>query len=129
MTLRLPPAAAAVLAALAAGCSSDPKPLPMAAAPDSARPALETALTGWKAGRTPNELKGQSPPVVFNDGDFTAGRKLTDFRIDGDGRPVGTGLRYEVTLTLQDGSKPAATRKLAYRVVTEPGISIFREDN
>jgi hypothetical protein len=127
MRLLLIPAAA-VLAAAAVGCSSELKTMPMATSPEQARPALELTLTAWKDGRTQSDLKAQSPPVYFNDDDFVRGRKLVAFTIDGDGRPVGTGLRYDVTLTLQDGTKPPATRKLAYRVVTEPNISVSRED-
>ena len=41
-------------------------------------------------------------------------------------KTVGTGLTYVVTLTFADGQP--ATRRLAYRVVTDPNISITRED-
>jgi hypothetical protein len=125
MCIHCIPVAALVLALV--GCS-DSKPLPMAASPESARPALQAALEAWKANQTPADLRNQSPPVYFNDADFRRGRKLTDYRIESDGKPVGTGLRYEVTLTLQIGTKPT-TRKLAYRVATQPTISIFREDS
>jgi hypothetical protein len=118
--------AAALLAALA-GCS-DSKPLPMATTPEAARPALQAALDAWKAGRTPEELRGQSPPVYFNDADFGRGRKLADYSIEGDGTPMGTGLSFAVTLTLQGNGKPTP-RKLAYRVATQPTVSIYREDS
>ena len=126
MRLFVPPAVAVLVAALA-GCSSD-KPLPMAASPEKARPVLESTLAAWKDGKTAEDLRNQSPPVYFNDPDFAKGRKLVDYQIAGDGRPMGTGLRYDVTVTVQDGSKPPAARKLAYRVATEPIPSIFRED-
>jgi hypothetical protein len=125
--MRLPYFPAAALLAALAGCS-DSRPLPMAATPEAARPALQAALDGWKAGRTPDELRSQSPPVYFNDADFGRGRKLADYRIEGDGTPVGTGLRFVVTLTLQSNGK-STPRKLAYRVATQPTVSIYREDN
>lgn len=112
-------------ALLAAGCSST-APLPMATTPAKARPALETVLAAWKAGKSPADLKALSPPAYFLDADFTRGQKLVDFKIDGDGTPTGTGLRYDVTLTLADGGKGG--KKVAYRVVTEPNTSVSRED-
>jgi hypothetical protein len=120
--------AAALAAALAAGCSNS-RPLPMAATPEKARPALEAALAAWRDGKSPADLRAGSPPVFVNDPDFARGRKLVDFKVAGDGKPFGTGLRYDVTLTVQDGSGSKAARKVAYRVATDPTTSIFREDN
>jgi hypothetical protein len=127
MRLRFSPAAA-LLAALAAGCSNS-RPLPMAARPEAARPALESALAAWRDGKTPADLQTASPPVYVNDPDFARGRKLVDFRVTTDGKPFGTGLRYDVTLTVQDGIRSPTVRKVAYRVATDPTTSIFREDN
>lgn len=117
-----------VALALAAGCS-DTAPLPMATSPEKARPAIEAAFAAWKQGKTADELRTQSSPVVLLDDDFGRGRKLLDYKIEGDGTPRGTGLRFDVALTLKDGGKPPTTRKLAYRVVTEPKVSISREDS
>jgi hypothetical protein len=101
----------------------------MATSPEKARPAIDAAFTAWKDGKTADDLRKQSPPVLLLDDDFTRGRKLVDFKIEGDGTPRGTGLRFNVTLTLQDGAKPPTTRKLAYRVVTEPNVTVSREDS
>lgn len=109
---------------LAAGCSSDPKSLPMATSAEKSRPVLETVLNGWKAGKTAEDLKAMAPPHYFIDGDFAKGNKLTDYKIDGDGRPYGTGFRYDVTLTFAGKSS-----KVAYRVVTEPNTNVSREDD
>jgi hypothetical protein len=115
---------AAVL--LLAGCGSD-QPLPMATTAEKARPAIEAALNAWKDGKTPDDLQKQSPAVYLLDADFKRGAKLANFTIDGDGRPYGTGYRFDVTLQL-DGGK-AGGKKLAYRVVTDPTVSISREDD
>lgn len=116
-----------VAVALAAGCSGT-APLPMATSPEKARPAIEAALAAWKQGKTADDLRKLSPAVHLLDDDFARGRKLAAYKIEGDGKPMGTGMRYDVTLTLQDGAKPPAARKLAYRVVTEPYICVSRED-
>lgn len=117
-----------VALALATGCS-DTAPLPMATSPEKARPAIEAAFAAWKQGKTADDLRRQSPAVVLLDDDFGRGRRLVDYRIEGDGTPRGTGLRFNVVLTLQDGGKPPVTRRLAYRVVTEPNTSVSREDS
>ena len=108
---------------LLVGCSSG-GPLPMATTAEKSRPALVAALDGWKAGKTADELKALSPPVFFLDAEFKGGSKLADYKIEDDGRPYGTGYRYDVTLTV--GGK---AKKVAYRVVTEPNIAITREDD
>lgn len=112
------------LALAIAGCSSEPATLPMATTAEKSRPALEAVLNAWKAGKTADELKAMSPPLYFIDGDFVKNSKLTDFKIEGDGRPYGTGYRYDVSLTIAGKAK-----KVAYRVVTEPNTSISREDD
>ena len=110
------------------GCSSG-ETLPMATTAEKSRPALAAALDGWKAGKTADELKALAPPVYLNDADFRAGTKLANYKIEDDGRPYGTGYRYDVTLTVERGGKPASPKKIAYRVVTEPNIAIAREDD
>ena len=89
MRSRFLPAAALTLA-LVAGCS-DTAPLPMATSPEKARPAIEAAFAAWKDGKTADDLRKQSPPVVLLDDDFARGRKLVDYKIEGDGTPPGPG--------------------------------------
>lgn len=113
-------------AALTAGCG-DPRPPGLATTPEQSRAVLTAVFDAWKAGKTRADLKAQTPPIYFSD-DAMDRRKLVDYTIDGDGKPVGTGLRYDVSFTTQDGDKPASPRKAAYRVVTEPNISVSIED-
>lgn len=117
----------AVALIAAAGCGGDPSPLPMATTPDAARAALTTALDGWKAGETREGLAARTPPVRLADADFARGAKLVDYKVEGDGKVVGTGMSYLVTLTVQTKDS-AATRKVAYRVVTTPHTAVTRED-
>ena len=111
-----------------AGCRGESPPLDMATTPEKSRAALTAAFDAWKAGGTVQTLAAKSPPVYLVDDSFTKGSKLVEYRFEGEPKIVGTGMTYIVTLTLQDGAKPAGTRKLAYRVVTDPNIAIFRED-
>jgi len=119
------PAAALALC----GCGGDPKPLSMAATAESSRAALVAALDGWKAGRTAEELAAQSPSVRLIDDDFHGGKKLLDYKIEGQGHARGIGYSYIVTLTLQgkDGAQPT-TKKVPYSAVTEPKHVVSRED-
>ena len=117
-----------LLALALAGCGGEPPPLDMATTPEKSREVLVAALDAWKAGATPKELTARTPAVYLNDDSFARGVKLTDYKIEGEPKTFGTGLSYVLTLTLQDGAKPAAARKLAYRVVTRPNVSISRED-
>ena len=119
----------ALLAAGIAGCgSSEPGTLPMAATPEGAKAAVQDALTAWKNGASQHDLSSRAPPVYLNDDDLVRGRKLTAFTIDGEPTANGTGMRVETTLTLEGGTKSPATRKVPYRVVLTPQISIARED-
>ncbi len=118
-----------VLPALAlalAGCSSEPGKLPMATSAEKALPALEAALGAWKSGKTEAELKAQSPAIFFTDLEFQRGAKLAAYKIEGDGKPHGTGFRYDVSLTIEGGK---GAKKVAYRVVTDPNTAISREDD
>ena len=118
-----------LLAVVLAGCGGDPPPLDMATTPEQSRAAFVGALDAWKAGATPESLTAKNPSVYLADENFARGVKLLDYKLEGDPVVVGTGITYVVTLTLQDGAKAANTRKLAYRVVTQPNISISKEDS
>jgi hypothetical protein len=109
------------------GCGGA-KPLGLATTPEKSRQVIVTALDAWKNGQTRDDLKNLSPPVYFQDDDLYRGRKLVDYQLEGEPRVLGTGLSYVVRLTLQNGTAQPATRKVAFRVVTEPNIAITRED-
>ena len=117
-----------LLALALAGCRGETPPLEMATTPEKSRAALNTAFDAWKAGTTVAALSARSPAVYLLDDSFAKGSKLIDYRIEGEPKVVGIGMTYIATLTLQDGAKAPATRKLAYRVVTDPTIAISREE-
>lgn len=125
---KLIPVALAACAALLTGCGGAEPPLPMAATPESGRAALLVALDGWKAGKGTQDLAGGAPPLLFVDDDINRGAKLTEYRVEGDGTPRGTGYSFVVTLTLQDKDGKGRTKKVAYTAVTEPKHAVTRED-
>src|SRR5262245_21637970 len=109
------------VALLSGGCGGNPKPLPMAATPESSRQALAAALDGWRAGKTFQELNDGSPPVQFIDDDLNRGAKLVEYKVEGEGQARGTGYSYVVILKVQgkDGST-TRDKKVAYAVTTDP---------
>ena len=93
---------------LLAGCGESPPP-----ETDSARgrEILKAVLDGWAQGKTMNDLKAGSPPVVAYDPDWEAGHKLTRYELgDKDGRS-GADLLVPVKLYLdrKDGKSQEKT--------------------
>lgn len=119
-----------LVAALGLSGCGDPKPLGMAATPESSRAALVAALDGWKQGKTSLAMSEESPPLVFMDDDLSRGGKLLDYQVLDEGKPLGTGYSYLVALTIQDkdGTRPSVKKKIAYRAVTDPKSVVHRED-
>jgi hypothetical protein len=107
-----------------AGCN-DAKPV--AANPDRARVALETALAAWKKGESHQSLKAVEPPIHVSDPEWHNGTKLVEFELGAE-RSAGFGWRCEVQLTVE--AKGGGTRKhlAVYHVDTEPAIVIVHEE-
>jgi hypothetical protein len=114
----------AALALALAGCDSA---LP-AVDPARAREALQSVLEAWRRGESPDSLRQQSPPVHVGDDDWKAGRaKLVRYEVADPPSPVGAGLRFRTTLTLQDARGKSRRQTVQYRVFTAPCLSVVRE--
>jgi hypothetical protein len=116
--------AAALLLALA-GCRAQ-KTAPTVNA-DQARQALRTTLDGWKAGATPESLRGGPAAITAQDFDWMAGSTLVDYQIEGDGDFDDANLRIPVTLNLRDSSGKESTKRVKYVVGTSPAVTVFRD--
>lgn len=90
----------AVGVVLIAGCSGKKPPEPVDA--EQARELLCDVLESWKNGDTIAALRDRSPPVIVADEDWLEGARLTRFQLKDPGDLVGTNLRAQVTLHLQD---------------------------
>ena len=108
-----------------AGCSRKSGRYPVR--PDTARTTLVSALTGWKAGLTPEALREQSGGIVVQDLDWLGGAKLQDFELLSDGTPVGANLSVEVRLELLDAENRTVSRRVWYLVGTDPALTVFRD--
>jgi hypothetical protein len=106
------------------GCSDV---TPVAADPDRARVALETALEAWKKGETHESLKKADPPIHVSDSEWHGGNQLVEFELGAE-RSAGFGWRCEVQLTVE--AKEGGKRKhlAVYRVDTEPAIVVVHEE-
>ena len=100
---------------------------PVAANPDRARVALETALVAWKKGDPYESLKAANPPIHVSDTEWHNGNKLVEFELGAE-RSAGFGWRCEVQLTVE--RKDGSTRKhlAVYHVDTEPAIVVVHEE-
>lgn len=95
--------------------------------PDLAKETLQTTLTAWKSGETPDQLQSRTPAIVVQDMEWTAGAKLQDFVLYGDGKAIGANLSIEVELTLVDAKGKSTKPKVWYLVGTDPALTVFRD--
>jgi hypothetical protein len=82
-----------------AGCPGNS--LPPETDSDKGREVLKTVLDAWVQGRSMDDLKAGSAPVVAYDPDWEAGRRLTGYEISPTDRRAGVDLLLSVTLALE----------------------------
>ncbi len=99
------------------GCSNRPVLSDQAAA----KQLLSDTLQAWKSGKSPEDLKTQSPPVYVNDARWSKGAKLVEFTITSEGEYHQSSVRMPVQMKLDKDTKP---RESYYWVSTNPANSI-----
>lgn len=114
-----------ILAFIVSGCFG--QSAPDTVRPDLAKDTLIKALTAWKDGSKIDALQTQSPAIVVQDMDWSAGAQLKEFSLQGDGKAVGANLSIEVELTLVDPSGKTSKPKVWYLVGTDPALTVFRD--
>ncbi len=114
-----------ILAFISSGCFG--QSAPDTVRPDLAKDTLIKALTAWKDGSKIDALQTQSPAIVVQDMDWSAGAQLKEFSLQGDGKAVGANLSIEVELTLVDSSGKTSKPKVWYLVGTDPALTVFRD--
>jgi hypothetical protein len=107
-----------------AGCDSTSMPTPPSA--DAAKQVLDRALTAWKQGETIEAVKKGSPPIEVIDPVWMHGAKLTDYEVQGEGRPSGAQLAYRVKLSLTEASGKKSEITVTYEVGTDPILTVVR---
>jgi hypothetical protein len=96
---------------------------------DQAKTKLGAALDAWKEGKTPADLRGLKPSIFVSDHDWSAGKKLAEFRIDRVERSTGPTPNIVVVLTLDESKGKPRKKQVIYTVTTAPAITIARADD
>lgn len=113
-----------ICAIVLVGCSSgNPHPVKV----DVAQQTLESTMESWKEGKTPDDLKGESPSVVVQDMEWSSGAKLLAYEIIGEGKPVDANLVAKVKLTLSNAEGKETEKTVTYVVGTSPVLTVFRD--
>jgi len=122
----VPRALALLLAAsLAAGCGSA---APAPTDPSAAKEYLAQALDAWKSGEPRSSLRDGSPSIFVQDPDWERESKLLDYKLDGDGHPLGAGIQWTVPLTLATGAKTVERRAVYVVNVADETVAVRRQD-
>jgi hypothetical protein len=107
-----------------AGCRGS---APAPASPDTARQALEQALSAWTQGSPVGDLEKQDPPIYFNEPEWRAGKRLMRYQLKGDLQPFGRQLKGTVLLSFKDGQGKAEEREVRYQIDTHDVVVITRD--
>jgi hypothetical protein len=110
--------------AMLSGCDGSYKSAPVKV--DVAHQSLTSVLEGWKDGQTPEDLRNQSPSIVVQDLDWSAGMKLVDCDILDDGKAVDAILYARVKLKPGDADGKDREKTVTYIVGTSPAIAVIR---
>jgi hypothetical protein len=90
------------------------------------RQALNTALTAWKAGDSPERLKATADPMEFSD-DLRRQFELVDYSIGAIDAKEPPYLRYSVKMTFRDKRGQTSEREVVYSVELTKPIRIVRD--
>lgn len=95
--------------------------------PVQARTTLETALSTWQLGDSPDSLRQREPQIVVQDIDWMAGRTLEEFELLDEGEAVDANLYCRVRLVLADSEQSEGQEQMVtYIVTTSPSLTVFR---
>ncbi len=117
-----------VLLASTAGCGRGyQKYVPSS---DTAREALDTALTAWKQGQKLQRIETFSPPIEVLDSRWLKGQALRDYQILGEVHQASVAQDGPRCFTVQmDLDGPEKKHKVRYYVVGIEPLWIFRQED
>jgi hypothetical protein len=104
-----------------AGCQQGARGLSLD--PAKARESCTAALTAWKEGKKPADLK---PAIIVGDETWDAGKILTAFEVLPGEENDGTNLHIPVELTLKNDKGKESKSRVLYIVGTSPVVTVFR---
>ncbi len=109
--------------ALLAGCNSATAPVDV----NVARKTLESTMQSWKAGKSPDDLRAESPSIVIQEMEWTNGAALLEYEIIDDDKPVDQNLIAKVKLKLKQSDGRVVDKTATYVVGTRPVLTVFRD--
>jgi hypothetical protein len=109
----------------ASGCDGSNAIAP-APAEDVARKTLDSALESWKRGGTIEDLKKANPSIVASDPRWKDGRQLVKYEVLGTSEPSGAERVFQVRLWIKGEGGKETQEAVAYRVGTQPVLTVFR---
>ena len=100
---------------------------PYAVREDLARETLNLALESWQSGQSAASLREREPPVVVQDFDWSAGKRLKEFSVLTEGEALDANLSVQVRLVLMDEKGSSAAKEVWYLIGTDPALTVFRD--
>ncbi len=92
---------------------------------ESARTALDLALSSWRDGKKPGPITGTTPPAEIHDTRWSLGDRLASYEILGEEKN-GAEMKFNVRLTL---AQPAGVQEVKYYVLGRDPVMIFRDED
>lgn len=90
-----------------------------------AESTLSQALTAWRDGKSPADLKAQSPSIVCGDPRWEAGTRLRSFTLHGPATDDGVNLHQAVELELEAPGSLPTSEIVTFVVGTHPILTVF----
>jgi hypothetical protein len=113
-----------LLSVEAIGCSRAPRKSNFSRAHE----AMQQALTYWKAGKTPTDIKSDSKLIV-GDSRWEKGVKLVDFQVDASPKDDGRNYHFNNRISVVDSDGQVIEEQSKFIVATDPVVTVFREDH
>ncbi|MBS0264842.1 MAG: hypothetical protein JSS02_23100 [Planctomycetes bacterium] len=94
---------------------------------DQAQEVLTHVLDTWKQGASIDSLQNESPKIVVQDLDWSAGVTLVSYELVGEPEPKDANLVARVKLSLRDKSGADLEKTVTYVVGTSPTLTVVRD--
>jgi hypothetical protein len=77
----------------------------------------------------PDTLPQRTPPIYVTDGDWMSGLRLLSYKVEDNGKLVGSDVNFSVALELKDAKGKILKREAVFAVTTAPKLLVVRQDS
>lgn len=95
---------------------------------ESARAAVQTALSAWKKGDRADSLRSLSPPIEFAEDNWKIGLRLLDYQVTSVESSPEQIARCAVTLSIKDKRGKVSEREVVYMIANKSGKMVIARD-